>query len=77
MTNPDLFIVAGPNGSGKSLFSKELTVSDLEVFDGDKHMVALVKRYPETEFNIPQKILHIIEGIPKSKRLSHLGSTCY
>jgi predicted ABC-type ATPase len=48
MSNPDLFIVAGPNGSGKSLFSKELTVSDFEVFDGDKHMAALVKKYPET-----------------------------
>jgi predicted ABC-type ATPase len=48
MTNPALFIVAGPNGSGKSLFSKEFTVSDLEVFDGDKHMAALVKKYPET-----------------------------
>jgi predicted ABC-type ATPase len=47
MSNPVLFIVAGPNGSGKSLFSKELTVSDLEVFDGDKHMTALVKKYPE------------------------------
>jgi predicted ABC-type ATPase len=48
MSNPVLFIVAGPNGSGKSLFSKELTVSDLEIFDGDKHMAALVKKYPET-----------------------------
>ena len=48
MNNPVLFIVAGPNGSGKSLFSKELTVSDLEVFDGDKHMADLIKKYPET-----------------------------
>lgn len=48
MNNPALFIVAGPNGSGKSLFSKELTVSDLEVFDGDKHMAALLKKFPET-----------------------------
>ena len=48
MSNPGLFIVAGPNGSGKSLFSKELTISDLEVFDGDKHMAVLVKKYPET-----------------------------
>jgi predicted ABC-type ATPase len=48
MSNPVLFIVAGPNGSGKSLFSKELTKTDLEVFDGDKHMAALVKKYPET-----------------------------
>jgi predicted ABC-type ATPase len=48
MSNPVLFVVAGPNGSGKSLFSKELTVSDLEVFDGDKHMAALVNKYPET-----------------------------
>src|SRR5689334_13403992 len=36
MTNPCLFIVAGPNGAGKSLFSKELTATELEVFDGDK-----------------------------------------
>ncbi|HEY8894756.1 MAG TPA: zeta toxin family protein [Niastella sp.] len=48
MNNPVLFIVAGPNGSGKSLFSKELTIPDLEVFDGDKHMEALLKKYPET-----------------------------
>jgi predicted ABC-type ATPase len=48
MSNPVLFIVAGPNGSGKSLFSNRLTISDLEVFDGDKHMAALVKKYPET-----------------------------
>jgi predicted ABC-type ATPase len=48
MTNPALFIVAGPNGAGKSLFSKELTATELEVFDGDKHMTALVKKYPET-----------------------------
>jgi predicted ABC-type ATPase len=52
MINPDLFIVAGPNGSGKSLFSKELTISDFEVFDGDKHMAALAKKYPETEMYI-------------------------
>jgi predicted ABC-type ATPase len=48
MTNPALFIVAGPNGAGKSLFSKKLTDSAYEVFDGDKHMVALMKKYPET-----------------------------
>lgn len=48
MPNPDLFIVAGPNGAGKSLFSKELTNSHFEVFDGDKHMAALTKKYPET-----------------------------
>lgn len=48
MSNPVLFIVAGPNGSGKSLFSNELAISDLEVFDGDKHMAALIKQYPET-----------------------------
>lgn len=48
MSNPVLFIVAGPNGSGKSLFSKELTIPDLEIFDGDKHMAALIKKYPET-----------------------------
>lgn len=48
MSNPVLFIVAGPNGSGKSLFSKGLTESDIEVFDGDKHMAALIKKYPET-----------------------------
>lgn len=48
MTNPGLFIVAGPNGAGKSLFSKKLTDSAFEVFDGDKHMVALMKKYPET-----------------------------
>ena len=48
MSNPVLFIIAGPNGSGKSLFSKRLTAYDLEVFDGDKHMAALIKKYPET-----------------------------
>jgi len=48
MPTPRLFIVAGPNGSGKSLFSKELTESDFEVFDGDKHMTQLTKMFPET-----------------------------
>jgi predicted ABC-type ATPase len=48
MPRPRLFIVAGPNGSGKSLFSKELTESDYEVFDGDKYMTELVKAFPET-----------------------------
>jgi dephospho-CoA kinase len=48
MASPSLFIVAGPNGSGKSLFSKELTNTDFEVFDGDKHMSALLKKFPET-----------------------------
>lgn len=48
MSAPRLFVVAGPNGSGKSLFSRELTDSDFEVFDGDKHLTALRKRYPET-----------------------------
>jgi len=48
MQAPRLFVVAGPNGSGKSLFSKELTGSDFEVFDGDKHMTALTKEFPET-----------------------------
>lgn len=48
MTNPALFIIAGPNGAGKSLFSKEITDTELEVFDGDKHMSALIKKYPET-----------------------------
>lgn len=48
MPAPKLFVVAGPNGSGKSLFSKELTISDFEVFDGDKHMAKLVKEFPET-----------------------------
>lgn len=47
ISNPVLYIVAGPNGSGKSLFSNRLTISDLEVFDGDKHLAALVKKYPE------------------------------
>jgi predicted ABC-type ATPase len=48
MIKPVLFIVAGPNGAGKSLFSKELTATDFEVFDGDKHMTALMRKYPET-----------------------------
>jgi predicted ABC-type ATPase len=47
MPGPRLFLVAGPNGSGKSLFSKELTESDYEVFDGDKYMTELVKEFPE------------------------------
>ncbi|MEV4884116.1 zeta toxin family protein [Chitinophaga ginsengisegetis] len=45
---PKLFIVAGPNGAGKSLFSAELTATDFEVFDGDKHMTRLKAKYPET-----------------------------
>jgi predicted ABC-type ATPase len=48
MSSPGLFIIAGPNGAGKSLFSKELAITELEIFDGDKHMAVLVKKYPET-----------------------------
>ncbi len=43
-----LFVVAGPNGSGKSLFSGVLTITEYEVFDGDKYMTELTKKYPET-----------------------------
>jgi Fe-S cluster assembly ATPase SufC len=46
MSAPRLFIIAGPNGSGKSLFSQALT--GFNVFDGDKHMSILVKKFPET-----------------------------
>lgn len=45
MSAPRLFIIAGPNGSGKSLFSQALT--GFNVFDGDKHMSTLVKKFPE------------------------------
>lgn len=48
MPGSKLFVVAGPNGSGKSLFSKALTTSDYEVFDGDRHMTMLAKNFPET-----------------------------
>lgn len=48
MNNPGLFIVAGPNGAGKSLFSKALVITEPELFDGDKHMAVLEKKYPET-----------------------------
>ena len=48
MNNPGLFIIAGPNGAGKSLFSKALVITEPEIFDGDKHMAILVKKYPET-----------------------------
>lgn len=69
MRNPGLYIVAGPNGSGKSLFSKELTFSDFEVFDGDKHMTALTKQYlldngisSTGELIIPREILYLVKG---------------
>lgn len=48
MSAPRLFIIAGPNGSGKSLFSQVLSGLELNVFDGDKHMSLLVKKFPET-----------------------------
>ncbi|MGN7986056.1 zeta toxin family protein [Pedobacter sp. 22226] len=47
MNIPKLFIVAGPNGAGKSLFSAQLTESDFIVFDGDKHMTAIRRKFPE------------------------------
>ena len=47
MAAPLLFIVAGPNGSGKSLFSATITQVTGEVFDGDKHLAALKKSFPE------------------------------
>ncbi|MNI54262.1 Zeta toxin [compost metagenome] len=47
MSRPRLFIIAGPNGSGKSLFSKALSQSDYEVFDGDKHMTHLSKKFSD------------------------------
>jgi predicted ABC-type ATPase len=47
MAAPLLFIVAGPNGSGKSLFSSTIIETKGEVFDGDKHLAALKKSFPE------------------------------
>ena len=47
MAIPSLFVIAGPNGSGKSLFSKALSAADYTVFDGDKHLTGLSKKFSE------------------------------
>ena len=73
MNNPGLFIIAGPNGSGKSLFSKELAISDLEIFDGDKHMAALIKKYPETGSKALWSFIN--ENILKNKSVRQLNPT--
>lgn len=72
MLLPNLFVVAGPNGAGKSLFSKELTESDFEVFDGDKHMTALVKQFPETGSEALWS--HINENIFAVEKLNAINS---
>jgi len=51
---PHLFIVAGPNGAGKSLFSANLAPTEFEVFDGDKYVTELKKRFPETGSDVLQ-----------------------
>lgn len=51
---PHLFIVAGPNGAGKSLFSSTLAPTEYEVFDGDKYVTELKKRFPEIGSDILQ-----------------------
>ncbi|WP_343303969.1 zeta toxin family protein [Chitinophaga niabensis] len=63
---PQLFIVAGPNGAGKSLFSAELTTTDFEVFDGDKHMAALKAKFPETGSDVLDNFVN--EDIFKSAK---------
>ncbi|SIO51954.1 zeta toxin family protein [Chitinophaga niabensis] len=63
---PHLYIVAGPNGAGKSLFSAELTTTDFEVFDGDKHMAELKAKYPETGSDSLENFVN--EGIFKSAK---------
>ena len=75
MPAPRLFVVAGPNGSGKSLFSKELTESDYEVFDGDKHMAGLTKEFPETGSEALWSYIneHIFETQKQTAINSHLN----
>lgn len=51
---PELFVIAGPNGAGKSLFSSVIAKTELEVFDGDKHITVLRQQYPETGSDILQ-----------------------
>lgn len=80
MAPPRLFIVAGPNGSGKSLFSKELTESSFEVFDGDKHMTSLVKQFPETGSEalwsyINEKVFEEGKQLAISKKLNYAFET--
>lgn len=52
---PHLFIVAGPNGAGKSLFSAMLAPTEFDVFDGDKYITELKKRFPEIGSDILQE----------------------
>ena len=46
---PSLFVIAGPNGAGKSTFSKDLVPAALDVFDGDKELIRLQQKFPDTE----------------------------
>jgi predicted ABC-type ATPase len=49
-TPPQLYFIAGPNGAGKSTFSKTLTPPGALIFDPDKELALIEKKYA----NLPQ-----------------------
>ena len=49
MSQPKLFVVAGPNGSGKSTLSQGLVTPGTFVFDGDREMLQLQKKFPDID----------------------------
>ncbi len=46
MKSHELFVIAGPNGAGKSTLSAALVRPGTFVFDGDKELQILQKRFP-------------------------------
>ncbi len=46
---PSLYIIAGPNGAGKSTFSAGLVPSGITIFDGDKMLRELERKFPSVD----------------------------
>jgi len=65
MSQPQLFVFAGPNGAGKSTLSEAFVSPGTFVFDGDKEIMLLKQKFPETDSsNIFDAVNgHIFEGL--------------
>ena len=71
MSQPQLFVFAGPNGAGKSTLSEAFVSPGTFVFDGDKEIMLLKQKFPETDSsNIFDAVNgHIFESL-KEKAIS-------
>ncbi|MES2458757.1 MAG: zeta toxin family protein [Bacteroidota bacterium] len=71
MIEPQLFVFAGPNGAGKSTLSEAFVSPGTFVFDGDKEILMLKQKFPETySSNIFDAVNgHVFEGL-KEKAIS-------